>query len=244
MLDIKYIRDNVNTLKTAIRNKQMNPEIVDEVIRVDKRRRELIQQVEELRGQANAHVAAMKGRKPTEQEIEVGRKYKQQLQDIEPELKQVEKTFQDLMYQVPNPAADDVPVGKDESGNKVVKTWGELPKFKFAPKTHDELAESLDLLDVKRAVRIAGNRGYFLKNDLVILEQAVLNYALRMMIDAGFTPMTVPWMVNDDAMWGTGYFPWGQQDHYNTQDGQKLIGTADQTDKLITALQEARKELK
>lgn len=227
MIDIKYIREHAEMLKKAISDKQLNPTIVDEVVRVDDQRRHLLLQVEELRAKANAHIATIKARKPTTDEIAIGKKFKQKLQDIEPQLRQVEATFKDLMYQVPNPAAADVPIGKDETGNKVVKTWGKLPKFTFKPKTHDELCENLDLLDTKRAVRIAGSRAYFLKNELVILEQAVLNYALNMMIKNGFTPMTVPWMVNDDAMWGTGYFPWGIQDHYNTQDGQKLIGTAE-----------------
>ncbi|MBI5151879.1 MAG: serine--tRNA ligase [Candidatus Pacebacteria bacterium] len=227
MLDIKYIRENVDTLKKAIAKKQFNPSIVDEVLRVDQQRRDLLQQVEKLRGEANTQNDAIKGRKPTETEITAGKQLKKQLQDLEPQLKMVEETFQNLMYQVPNPAADDTPIGKDETGNVIYKTWGDIPTFSYKPKTHDELAENLDLLDTKRAVRIAGNRAYFLKGDLVLLEQAVLNFALRMMIESGFTPMTVPWMVNDEAMWGTGYFPWGMQDHYQTQDGQKLIGTAE-----------------
>lgn len=227
MLDIKYIREHKDALKKAIEDKQMNPAIVDEVLRVDDERRQLIQQVEELRSKANKHADSLKAGKPTPEQIEVGKQFKQQLQDVEPQLKKIENDFQNLMYQVPNPAADDVPVGKDESGNKVVKTWGDIPKLPFKPQTHDAIAEKLDLMDTKRAVRIAGNRAYFLKNDLVLLEQALLNYALKMMARSGFTPMTVPWMVNDDAMWGTGYFPWGMQDHYQTQDGQKLIGTAE-----------------
>jgi len=227
MLDIKYIREHAEELKTAIGHKQMNPAIVDEVIRVDDERRKMIQQVEEVRSKANKHADSLKAGKPSAEQIEIGKKLKQELQDLEPQLKKIEETFKDLMYQVPNPSAHDVPIGKDESGNKVVKTWGDIPTYSFAPKTHDQLAEDLDLIDTKRAVRIAGSRAYFLKNDLVLLEQAVLNYALRMMVNNGFTPMTVPWMVNDEAMWGTGYFPWGMQDHYQTQDGQKLIGTAE-----------------
>src|SRR3989344_824397 len=226
MVDIKYIRDNAETLKKAIADKQLNPKIVDEVLRVDAERRALLQKVETLRAEGNAHAAGVKG-KPTPEQIEKGKKLKTQLQDIEPQLKKLDASFTDLMLQVPNPAADDTPIGKDEKGNVEVKKWGDIPKFKFQPKTHDELAETLDLIDTKRAVRIAGNRAFYTKNDLVLLEYALLMYALKMMIAKGFTPMTVPWMVNDDAMWGTGYFPWGMQDHYATQDGQKLIGTAE-----------------
>ena len=226
MVDIKYIRDNAETLKKAVADKQLNPKIVDEVLRVDAERRALLQKVETLRAEGNAHAAGVKG-KPTPEQIEKGKKLKTQLQDIEPQLKKLDASFTDLMLQVPNPAADDTPIGKDEKGNVEVKKWGNIPKFKFQPKTHDELAETLDLIDTKRAVRIAGNRAFYTKNDLVLLEYALLMYALKMMIAKGFTPMTVPWMVNDEAMWGTGYFPWGMQDHYATQDGQKLIGTAE-----------------
>ncbi|OGD70863.1 hypothetical protein A3D09_02390, partial [Candidatus Collierbacteria bacterium RIFCSPHIGHO2_02_FULL_49_10] len=227
MLDIKFIRENAETLKKAITDKQLNPNIVDEVLRVDENRRDLMGQVQEVRSQINSHAEKLKGGKPSDSDIAIGRDLREKLKDLEPRLTQVEKAYFDLMYQVANPAADDVPFGKDDTGNKEVKKWGEIPKFDFKPKTHDEIMEDLDLLDTKRAVRIGGSRSFFTKNDAVLLEYAVLTYALKMMIFKGFTPMTVPWMVNDDAMWGTGYFPWGQQDHYQTQDGQSLIGTAE-----------------
>lgn len=227
MLDIKYIRENSETLKKAVEAKQLNPKIVDEVIRVDEERRTLMEQVQQIRAKINQHAAKLKAGKPSEADIAIGRDLKEKLKDLEPQLTQVEKAYSDLMYQVPNPAADDVPFGKDSTGNVEVKQWGEIPKFDFTPKTHDEIMDDLDLLDTKRAVRIGGTRSFFTRNDLVLLEYAVLTYALRHMIAKGFTPMTVPWMVNDDAMWGTGYFPWGQEDHYKTQDGQSLIGTAE-----------------
>ncbi len=228
MLDIQFIRDHADELKTAISNKQMNPDIVNEVLRVDEQRRELITKVEELRKQSNEHVKAIKAQgKPTPEQIEHGKELKRQLQDLEPQLRHVEETYTDLMLQVPNPAAPDVPVGPDESGNVDIMQWGEKRHFDFEPKTHDILAENLDLFDAKRGVRIAGRRAFFLKNDLVLLEMAVQQFALKHMIAKGFTPMTVPWMVNDEAMVGTGYFPWGKDDHYKTQDGQSLIGTAE-----------------
>jgi len=227
MLDIKYIRENAADLKKAIEAKQLNPQIVDEVIRVDEQRRALMEQVQSLRAKINDHASKLKAGKPSDDDIAIGRDLKERLKDIEPQLTQVEKTYTDLMYQVPNPAAKDVPFGKNETGNVEVKKWGEIPTYDFQPKTHDEIMENLDLLDTKRAVRIGGTRSYITKNDLVLLEYTVLTYALKHMIAKGFTPMTVPWMVNDEAMWGTGYFPWGQEDHYKTQDGQALIGTAE-----------------
>lgn len=226
MLDINYIRQNTDAVKQAASNKQFDPKIIDSVLEIDSKRKSLLQQVEELRRQGNANIADLKG-KPSDEQIAKGKQIKQQLQELEPQLADIEKQFQDLMYQVPNPAAEDVPVGQDESGNVEVKRWGNIPEFNFPILPHEDLAENLDLLDNKRAVRIAGSRAYFTKNDLVLLEYGLLMYALKKMIGQGYTPMTVPWMVNDDAMWGTGYFPWGKEDHYHTQDGQRLIGTAE-----------------
>lgn len=230
MLDITYIRENADTLKRAVAAKQHNPAIVDEVLKADERRRSLISDVEKIRQQINANTEEIKAsasKKPTPEQIDHGRKLKAQLQDVEPQLKMVEETYKDLMYQVANPPAEDVPEGKDEDGNQVVRQVGEPTKFSFEPKQHEELMLDLDLLDIKRAVRIAGFRGYFLKNQAVLLEQAIHHYALQKLIKEGFTSMTVPWMVNKEALWGTGYFPWGIEDHYTTQDGQGLIGTAE-----------------
>ena len=226
MLDINYIRQNADAVKQAAKNKLFDIKIIDDLLEVDTSRRQLIQKVEDLRRQGNENIAGTKG-KPSEDQIQRGKQIKKELQDLEPQLADLEKQFQDLMYQVPNPAAVDTPIGPDESGNVEVKKWGDIPQFNFPILPHEEIAENLDLLDNKRAVRIAGSRAFFTKNDLVLLEYGLLMYALKKMIGQGYTPMTVPWMVNDEAMWGTGYFPWGKEDHYQTQDGQKLIGTAE-----------------
>mgnify|MGYP001245786974 CR=1 FL=1 len=230
MLDINYIREHAADLKQAISDKQLNSAIVDQVLSADEQRRKLIVQVEEIRKKINENTDAIKKsetKRPTEEQLQLGRELKSQLQDVEPQLKQVEETLQDLMYQVANPAAADVPVGKDESGNQVVRQVGEKTQFAFEPRDHEQLMLMNDLLDLKRAVRIAGFRAYFLRNQAVMLEQALLQYAFQFLSREGFTPMTVPWMVNKEALWGTGYFPWGVEDHYTTQDNQGLIGTAE-----------------
>lgn len=227
MVDIKYIQQNADTLKQAIAEKQMDPAIVDQVLTLDTKRRNLIAQVEAIRKLANAHVASIKGRKPTDEEIATGKEFKTQLAAIEPELKSVETEFNARMLYVPNPASNDTPIGKDETENVVVRTVGEKPSFAFKPKPHYELATNLNLFESEKAVAIGGRRAYMLKGDLVLLEMALHQYALQLMIAKGFTPMTVPWMVNKEALWGTGYFPWGMEDHYTTQDDQGLIGTAE-----------------
>ncbi|PWU22639.1 serine--tRNA ligase, partial [Candidatus Cerribacteria bacterium 'Amazon FNV 2010 28 9'] len=221
MLDIKYIREHTEELKKAIADKQLNPELIDNVLALDEQRRELIGKIQVVREESNAFQKQIKG-KPTEEQITQGKQYKEKLADLEPQLAKIDEMFKDLMYQMPNPPAADVPVGTNESGNVEVRRVGEIREFDFEPKSHEELATALDLYDSKRATKIGGFRAYFLKNDLVKLEQAVLNFALNFMTEQGFTPMTVPWMVNKEALWGTGYFPWGIEDHYTTQDNQGL----------------------
>ncbi len=226
MLDIQFIRDHPDKVKAGAKKKQLNPQVVDEVLRLDRERRELIQQTEKLRAERNDLNDQLKQHQSENLKVK-SLKLKKTLQDIEPQLKKITTDFTDLMLQVPNPPAPDVPEGKDESGNQVHSTWGKPAKFDFPVKDHVTLGENLDLLDLKRGAKIGGFRGYFLKNELVLLEQAVLDYALRSLIKQKFTPMSVPWLVKDEALWGTGYFPWGIEDHYQTQDGTKLIGTAE-----------------
>ncbi|MBI2010167.1 MAG: serine--tRNA ligase [Candidatus Chisholmbacteria bacterium] len=226
MLDIEFIREHVDKVRQAAEHKQLNQKVVDEVLRLDKERRDLIQKVESIKAKRNDLNDRLK-KEQTEALKTESVALKRELQDLEPQLKKVEASFHDLMLQVPSIPAPDVPVGQDETGNQVHKTWGEKPQFDFPIKDHVTLGENLDLIDLERGVKIGGFRSYFTKNDLVLLEQAVLNFALNSLIAKGFTPMTVPWIVNDDALWGTGYFPWGIEDHFQTQDGQKLIGTAE-----------------
>lgn len=232
MLSIAYIRDHIEEVKKACQDKQMDGSFLDQLIAADKARRSLQQEVDELRKQGNEQAELIKkavaqGGKPDPQAIASGKALKEQLKAKEPELKEIEETCKQFLFQVPNVPAYDVPIGKDESGNQVARVVGTPPVLDFEPKQHHELMEDLDLLDTKRAVKIGGFRSYFLKNEAVLLEQALLNYALTKLAGEGFTALTAPVLVNPEAMWGTGYFPWGNEDHYKTQDNQILAGTAE-----------------
>lgn len=227
MLDIQFIRDNAQKVRQGALDKQLGPEVVDKVLELDQQRRDLIPRVEELRRQANDLQREIKGRRPTEEEIARGKELKEQLKLIEPQLREIEEQFEEAMYWVPNVPADDVPVGPDESGNQVVKTVGEPKSFSFQPKTHAELLESADQLDTKKAAEVAGSRAYYLKGKAMLLEQALLQYALQFMVQKGFTPFSVPLLVNKQAFMNTGYGPWGLEDIFTTQDGQGLIGTSE-----------------
>ena len=226
MLDIQFIRDHADTVRKAARDKNLNPKVVDEVLRFDAKRRELRAKVEQLRAERNAISKEMAVKKSEELQEQAG-EIKKALKDIEPQLKKTEAGFSELMLQVPSVPAPDVPVGLDESGNQVIRRWGTPPSMNFEPKDHVTLGEMHDLIDLDRGVKIAGFRSFFTKNELVLMEMGLLDFSLKYMVKQGFTPMTVPWLVNDEALYGTGYFPWGIEDHYSTQNGKKLIGTAE-----------------
>lgn len=232
MLDINFVRQNTNEVIQACKDKQLDSSVVDVLLKIDEQRRSLQQELDQVKREINQNASKVKlevhqGGKPSQELIKTGKSLKEKLKALEPEYKKVEEEFSKLMLQIPNVPSKEVPVGPDESCNKVVRQVGELPNFKFTPLSHQEIMEKLDWVDTKQAVKIGGFRSYFLKKQAVLLEQALLRYALDLMIEQGFTPMTVPVMVGQEAMTGTGYFPWGEEDHYVTQDEQFLTGTAE-----------------
>ncbi len=233
MLDINYIREHEQVVRQAMLDKQLETQSLDELLSIDQKRRKMLQKVEEGRSKVNKNAAKIKtglkngSGRPDEKLVQLGKQLKEDLKKIEAKLKAIEEAFNEFNLQIPNVPAADVPVGKDETGNQVIRQVGEKIKFNFPAKTHEELMEALDLVDVKRAVKIGGFRSYILKNEAVLLEQALLNFALKILVEEGFTPMTVPVLVKKEAMTGTGYFPWGKQDHYYTQDEQILAGTSE-----------------
>ncbi len=232
MLDIEFIRSNPDQVKQACQDKQLDSSVVDKLLTTDTIRRQLKQQVDYIRHRINNNADNIKqqvhdGGQPDQELIKKGRQLKEQLKQVEPDFKQAKEKYKQLMLQIPNIPSSEVPVGKDEAGNEVIRTVGNKPQFDFEPLPHQIIMENLDWLDTKRAVKIAGFRSYFLKNKGLKLERALLNYALDFMQEKGFTPMSVPVMVNREAMVGTGFFPWGEDDHYRTQDDQVLVGTAE-----------------
>ncbi len=230
MLDIKFIRENPEIVKKAIVDKQLSGTVdIDKLLEVDKTYRELLTRVEEhraLRNQLSDNISKVT---PTERAnlIRQATEVKEELKVMEVELSELRATVDQLLLWVPNVPAVDVPIGVDESGNKVVKVVGVIPEYTFTPKDHLDLALDLDIVDTERGVKIGGFRNYFLKNEGALLEQAILRFAQDYMMSQGFDLLTVPWMVRPEYFTGTGYFPWGEEDHYKTQDGLNLIGTAE-----------------
>src|SRR3989344_52592 len=198
MLAIQYIRDHPEEVKQAATSKNANPKAVDEVLRFDKERRELIQQIELIRSERNQLNEELK--KERSQDLIIrSTELKQTLQDLEPQLHKAEIAFQDLLRQIPNLPRPDVHVGKNDTENKVLRTWGKPPKFAFAPQHHLDLGEKLDLIDVKRAAKVSGSRFTYIKNDAVLLEFALIQFALNTLIKKGFSPIIPPVLIKLDT---------------------------------------------
>ncbi len=182
MLDIQFIRDNADLV--AEKSKQKGYEVdITQLLGFDTERRELLQQVEELRRQRNELAGQTKGQKPGEEQVAAGRELKDKLGKLEHQLASIELEFAELLKTVPNMPADDVPVGASEEDNAVVRQWGEQPKFDFKPRNHWQIGEAKGWIDKERATKVAGSRFAYLKGNLVLLEFALWQFALGKLTD-------------------------------------------------------------
>ncbi len=228
MLDIKFIRENKDLIKMGAQKKRI-PFDVDLLLQVDDTRRALLIKVEEKRAKQNEVGQKIASASPEEKQKLLSEMtlVKSELQKEEEELKDVMNDWRKLMLSCPNIPDMSVPEGKDDTENVEVRTWGEVPKFDFKPKSHIELMADLDLADFERGTKIAGFRGYILKNEGALLQQAVLQFTLHHMVSKGFVPMIVPSLVRRETLMGTGYLPQGEEDLYKTQDDDFLAGTGE-----------------
>lgn len=222
MLDIKFIRENLELCKQAAIHKNRVVDW-DTLLECDDKRRDLIGKTDAIRARRN------NSEKTTSEEgRQAGRTLKQELKALEDELRQVEEDFLAFMLTVPNVPDKSVPLGKDSSGNKEMKTWGKVPEFDYPAKDHIELAKTLDLIDFERGAKISGARGYFLKNEAAQLEFAVLFYTFQKLIAKGYTPIIAPSLVKELTLVGNGQFPWGREEVYHLEkDDVYLAGTAE-----------------
>lgn len=229
MLDIKFIRENTDLIAEAARKKNVKFD-VRSLVAVDDKRRDILQSVEDKRKTQNEFSNLIVSETNSTLKLEYIEKMKvlkDELQKEEAELKEVMKEWQSLMVSVPNVPDVSVPDGESDADNKEVKRWGEIPKFDFKPKNHIEIMESLDMVDLDRGTKVAGFRGYFLKNDGALLSFAIWQYAYEFFLKKGFSPFIVPSIVRRENLMGTGFLPQGEEDLYRTQDGDFLAGTAE-----------------
>ena len=230
MLDIGFIRENIELVKAGAQKKRITVDF-DRLLAVDDKRHALLQEVEGMRAKQN-EASDLVGRTTDDSEkirtIVDMKILKKDLQAKEKELEEVVKEWQLLMVHVPNVPDLSVPEGDSDVENQEVRVWGEKPAFAFAPKSHVELMQELGMADFERGVKAAGFRGYFLKGDGALLNFAVWNFVLDHFVKkGGFTPMLVPSLVKRVAFLGTGYLPQGKEDLYVTQDGDFLAGTGE-----------------
>lgn len=182
MLDIQFVRDNPSLVKEKSKQKGYDVDI-DRLLDLDKKRRETLAQVEELRRQRNDLAESTKGQRPSEEQVSKGRQIKEDVAALEDQLALAEQEFLVLLKQIPNMPTEDTPVGASEDENKVVKTVGEPPHFDFQPKSHWEIGQAKGWIDKERAAKVAGARFVYLKGDLVLLEFALWQFALQKLSD-------------------------------------------------------------
>ncbi|MBI5153453.1 MAG: serine--tRNA ligase [Parcubacteria group bacterium] len=208
MLDIKFIREHMEELKNAIRNKGVDLDF-EELLKSDKEHSKLLQEMEGLKAEKNELNESMKKVKTDDERkeiIEKGKKIKESLDELEPRYKEVSLAFKRLMVRVPTIPSKDTPIGKNGDDNVEISRWGEQKKFDFTPKDYMQLGKDLDLVDMDKGAKVAGFRGYYLKNEGVTLVMAMMMYAINKMIEKGYKPFIPPTLVNSFPLFGSGYF--------------------------------------
>ena len=226
MIDIKLLRENPKVVKQALKKREVDLDI-DKLLELDKRKREMIQEVESLRSQRN-EISAQKG-KPAD--LEKAKQIKQELKKKEKDLENIEKEFDSLFIMIPNILLDDVPIGKSEKDNKVIREWGKPKKFDFKIKDHLEIGKTLDLIDFERAVKISGARFGILKNQAVLLEFALIQFAFDTLLKKGFSLIVPPTLLKTEMMKGMGYLDTEEdreERYFLEKDGLYLTGTGEQ----------------
>ena len=219
MLDLKKIREHLDEYKIALKKRGSSLDI-DTILQWDDQRKSLQQQIDALKFQQKELAS--------KQDYEGAKALKIDIQAKESEYNDLLKDLNILLLKMPNFISDRVPEGKNDTENVEMRKVGEIPSFDFPVQDHMTLMKKYDMVDVERGVKLAGARSYFLKNDGMLLEQAVLQYALQKLVKKWFTPFSVPNMVNTECLIGTGYFPGGEEDAYWLErDDQWMIATAE-----------------
>lgn len=245
MLDIKFIRENQERVAKAIKDKSANVDLA-KLLEVDKRRRKLLQESEQLRSLKNDINDIIKSAVDEKERVDAiakGKEIKEKSDVIAPQFDMLTQQYEDLMRRVPNVPSDDTPIGPDGSGNVVVREVGDRPRFSFQPKEHWQLGADLDVIDVPRAAKVSGARFAYLKGDLVLLEYALMHFALSVLTDEKqlsmiaekahvtvptkpFVPVLPPVLIRPDMMQRMARLD-PEEMYAVERDGLTLIGSAE-----------------
>jgi seryl-tRNA synthetase len=245
MLDINYIRENVDLVKKATLDKNVDVAI-DELLELDKRRRALQQHLDSISARRNALAKDAQGSQPTAHQIAQGKELKVQASAAETDLNGVQEKYFQLLKQVPNIPSADTPVGADEAANKVLRQVGTKPEFDFAPKEHFELGEQLDVIESKAAGEVSGSRFAYLKGELVLMQFALIQYALSIVTseerlgviaqEAGldvptvpFIPVIPPVMIKPNVFEQMARLEPKEERYHIPSDNLYLVGSAEHT---------------
>ncbi|MBR0154944.1 MAG: serine--tRNA ligase [Treponema sp.] len=233
MLDYKFIKDNLEAVKKNIENRNMHAD-ADIVVELYDKRTKLVTDRQALQEKRNANAQAMKQKLDNDARqklIDEGKKIKEELADAEKTLAEVETQLEEAARKIPNMAHPDAPIGKLDTENLEVKKVGTPRKFEFKPKDHVELMENLDLIDFERGTKVSGPKFYYLKNDAVFLEQALIQYALNTLRKHGFTPFITPDVAKEEVLKGIGFNPRGNESNVYSieEEGTCLVATAEIT---------------
>ena len=229
MIDIKKIRENPQKFRDGAKAKKFDVDI-DRLIAVDAALLDCRKRLQDIATEKNSLGKSIPKLSADEKQAALARlgQLKKEEAGLNEQIKNLQPEFDEIMQQVPQPPAEDVPLGEDDTENVELRKWGTIREFDFEPKDHVELGISLGIIDIERGVKLAGTRNYFLKGDGALLHWAVLRFALDYMLGKGYTPMSVPLLMKDEAMRGTGYFPGAEEQTYRMdRDDLNLAGTAE-----------------
>jgi len=233
MLDIKLIRQNPKIVKEGSKNKGIKVDI-DRLLEVDKKRRETLQALEDIQAQKNKaskKIPEIKDEKEKRKIILQMKEIDKNSDRLNKTSKELDEEFNKLMLQIPNLPQEDVPIGKDEKENVVLKEVGQKPKFDFKPRDYMEIAERLDLIDIQRAAKVSGTRFGYIKRETVLLEFALINLAFDVLTKERFIPIIPPVMLKLEVARGMGYFEQTDKEdaYYLPKDDLYLVGTSEQS---------------
>jgi len=230
MIDIKQIRENPEAFKKAALDKHFEVDI-DYLVKIDADIQNIKKKLQDYATEKNKLgklIPQLKDDNEKKERIENLSVLKQHEAQLQEKIKQLLPKFDELMLQVPQPADDNVPLGKDDTENVEIRKEGEIRQFDFELKDHVQLGLALGIIDIERGVKLAGTRNYFLKGDGALLHWAVLRFAFGLMLERGYVPLAVPLLMRDEAMMGTGYYPGSEDQTYRMEkDELNLAGTAE-----------------
>ena len=233
MLDYRFVKNNLEAVKQNITNRAMHAD-AEAAVQLFDERTEMVTALQGLQAKRNENSLAMKKARDAAERnalIETGKAIKTEITAVEAALKEKEAALDEAMRRIPNMAHPDAPIGKEDTDNREVKQVGTVPQFDFEPKDHVQLAEYLDLIDFDAATKVSGVKFYYLKNEAVFLEQALVLYGLNVLRKHGFTPFITPDVAKEDILRGIGFNPRGSESNVYTieEEGTCLVATAEIT---------------